>query len=165
MKKKNVLALAGVLAVCAVGGTMAYFNQTMEAENVFDTGKYGSTMVEDFKPSEGQNWEPGATVNKVVKVVNTGNLPVVVRVKMDEKWINKDDDTLIKEASTAKAASDAAKAAGVAGANQLVTVYQGDPEDGQWAVDDSVVKKALNESGKWIYREEDGYYYLSLIHI
>lgn len=159
MKKKNVLALAGVLAVCAVGGTMAYFNQTMEAENVFDTGKYGSTMVEDFKPSEGQNWEPGATVNKVVKVVNTGNLPVVVRVKMDEKWINKDDDTLIKEASTAKAASDAAKAAGVAGANQLVTVYQGDPEDGQWAVDDSVVKKALNESGKWIYREEDGYYY------
>lgn len=90
MKKKNVLALAGVLAVCAVGGTMAYFNQTMEAENVFDTGKYGSTMVEDFKPSEGQNWEPGATVNKVVKVVNTGNLPVVVRVKMDEKWIDPD---------------------------------------------------------------------------
>lgn len=159
MKKKNLLALAGVLAVCAVGGTMAYFNQTMEAENVFDTGKFGSTMVEDFKPSEGQNWEPGATVDKVVKVVNTGDLPVVVRVKMDEKWVNKENGDLIKETSTTNVPSDGAKKAGAAGANQLVTIWQENPEDGLWTADDSVVKKALSDSRKWIFNEADGYYY------
>lgn len=159
MKKKNLLALAGVLAVCAVGGTMAYFNQTMEAENVFDTGKYGSTMVEDFKPSEGQNWEPGATVNKAVKVVNTGDLPVVVRVKMDEKWVNKENNKLVKETSTVNAASADAQAAGVAGTSQLMTIYQDNPEDGLWTKDDSVVKKTLSESKKWIYNADDGYYY------
>lgn len=149
MKKKNMIALAGLVAVCGVGGTLAYFNQTMEAENAFDTGKFGSTLVEDFKPSEGQNWEPGATVNKVVEVKNTGDLPVVVRIKMDETWVNKTNGELVKKTSTTE---DVA-----AGVNKLVNIYQEDDSDGLWAADDSVVMKAISDSGNWVF--QNGYYY------
>lgn len=149
MKKKNMIALAGLVAVCGIGGTLAYFNQTMEAENAFDTGKFGSTLVEDFKPSDGQNWEPGATVNKVVEVKNTGNLPVVVRIKMDETWVNKDKGELVKKTSTEEI--------GKAGDNKLVNIYQEKNGDGLWADDDSVVKKEIDKSGNWIFH--GGYYY------
>lgn len=149
MKKKNMIALAGLVAVCGVGGTLAYFNQTMEAENAFDTGKFGSTLVEDFKPSEGQNWEPGATVNKVVEVKNTGDLPVVVRIKMDETWVNKTNGELVKKTSTTED--------GAAGTNKLVNIYQESDSDGLWADDDSVVMKAISDSGNWVF--QDGYYY------
>lgn len=149
MKKKNMIALAGLVAVCGIGGTLAYFNQTMEAENAFDTGKFGSTLVEDFKPSDGQNWEPGVTVNKVVEVKNTGNLPVVVRIKMDETWVNKDKGELVKKTSTEEI--------GKAGDNKLVNIYQEKNGDGLWADDDSVVKKEIDKSGNWIFH--GGYYY------
>ena len=34
MKKKHIAALAGIAAVFAVGGSLAYFNQDLEAVNV-----------------------------------------------------------------------------------------------------------------------------------
>ena len=77
----KVIAVAAMLAVAGIGGTFAYFNQTLTAANIFDTGKYDTELVEEFKPSEGENWGPGTSVNKDVTIRNTGTLPVVVRVK------------------------------------------------------------------------------------
>lgn len=150
MKKRNIAALAGVAAIFAVGGSLAYFNQTMEVENNFDTAKYGSTLVEDFNPSDGHDWEPGVEINKDVLVTNTGDKPVVVRVRFDETWkrgdeafvdIKAEDDTLDGKE------------------NKIMNVFQKDPADGEATadVDDSVVEKKLANTEDWIY--QDGYYY------
>lgn len=150
MKKRNLIALGGMAAVFVAGGSLAYFNQTMQAENNFDTAKYGTTLVEDFKPSEGDDWQPGVTVNKAVVVNNTGDVPVVVRVKFDETWARGEE---IKKISSADK-----KAGETAGNNKLESVYQADVKDGLITDDDSVVAKKLNLDN-WVYNADDGYYY------
>ncbi|WP_164516877.1 BsaA family SipW-dependent biofilm matrix protein [Clostridium transplantifaecale] len=152
MKKRNIAALAGVAAVLTIGGSLAYFNQTMEVENNFDTAKFGSTLVEDFKPSEGKDWQPGVEVNKDVVVTNTGDVPVVVRVKMDEKWM-RDNDAF----KTITAADDKG--------NTIVTVLQGggqeeDAKDGLTDPDKTVVHKTLN-TDDWKLADDGWYYYVS----
>lgn len=158
--KRRAIALGGVLAVMVIGGTFAYFNQTLTAENMFDTGIYDTELVEDFKPGEGENWEPGASVNKDVTVKNTGTVPVVVRVRFQEKWTKKKDpsrvlyevDTTINKNALATS-SDAQ--------NKFESVYQGSDSDGKTGadVDDSVVRKDMDPDHMWMYYAEDGYYY------
>ena len=84
MKKKHIAALAGLAAVFAVGGSLAYFNQNLEAVNALSVGKFDTTVHEDFKPIT--DWEPGAEVKKEVRVVNDGNVPAVARVWFVETW-------------------------------------------------------------------------------
>lgn len=140
-KNKKIAGVAGLAAVMLIGGTFAYFNQTMTVTNPFDTGKYDSTVVEDFKPTDGDNWEPGAEVNKDVTVKNTGDYDVLVRVRFDEKWVNKTNSTWTKENT---GMDDATK--------------QEDATDGQVALDGSVVAKTLNKTD-WVYNKDDGYWY------
>ncbi|MCI9105140.1 MAG: hypothetical protein HFG57_04140 [Lachnospiraceae bacterium] len=157
--KKKLMALAGLAVVTAVGGSLAYFNQTLTAENIFDTGTYNTELVEEFKPSEGENWEPGATVNKDVTFKNTGTLPVVVRVKFQEKWVSRQDpEKVLYEMDTTR---DKTKLGTGDARNKFENVYQGDPSDGLTGAqrDDSVVYKHMIPDGKWIYNEADGYYY------
>ena len=61
MKKKHIAALAG-LAACLRCGSLAYFNQNLEAVNALSVGKFDTTVHEDFRPIT--DWEPGAEVNK-----------------------------------------------------------------------------------------------------
>ena len=152
MKKKNIAALAGVAAIFAVGGSWAYFNQTLEVENNFDTAKYGSTLVEDFNPGDGHDWEPGVEVNKDVLVTNTGDKPVIVRVRFDERWAREGDAFV--EIGAEDDAVDGSE-------NKIMKVYQTDAKDGIALADkdDSIVEKKLVNTDKWIY--EDGYYYYS----
>lgn len=152
MKKRNIAALAGVAAVLTIGGSLAYFNQTMQVENNFDTAKFGSTMVEDFKPSEGKDWQPGVEVNKDVVVTNTGDVPVVVRVKMDEKWMRGNDafKTIVADDEDG---------------NKIVEVKQGegqeeDAKDGLTDPDKTVVHKVLN-TDDWKLANDGWYYYVS----
>lgn len=143
MKNKKLAAgIVGLAAVAMVGGTLAYFNQTMTAENKFDTGKYGSTIVEEFKPEDGNDWKPGVEVNKDVEVVNTGDQDVVVRVKFDETWVNKTSSKRIKE-------------------NNLLdgTTMQDNAVDGLVEKDGSVVELTLNGVSTTWLRGEDGWYY------
>ena len=49
---KKVIGAAGLAAILVVGGSFAYFNQTMTVNNPFDTGKYDTNVTEDFNPSE-----------------------------------------------------------------------------------------------------------------
>lgn len=139
--KKKIAGVAGLAAIMVIGGTFAYFNQTMTVENPFDTGKYDSTVTEDFKPGDGKNWEPGSEVNKDVTVKNTGDYDLLVRVKFDEKWTSKADGSVVKENLGLDDGTS-----------------QEDATDGLVDLDFSVVQKNLNKAN-WIYNTEDGYWY------
>lgn len=86
--KKKFLALgvcASMLAVAVVGGTMAYFTDNDQAENVFTVGNIdidlheykedGTTPFEEI-----ENIMPGMTYGKVVNVENIGKNDAYVRV-------------------------------------------------------------------------------------
>lgn len=158
---KKTAALAGILGIAAIGGTFAYFNQSLTAENVFDTGTYDSELVEKFNPTEGENWEPGANVNKDVTVKNDGTLPIVVRAKFEEEWTDKTTGASIYKVDTTEKKGITAAATPADAQNKFENVYQEDPTDGNANedVDDSVVFKMLNPDGGWVYNPADGYYY------
>lgn len=141
-KNKKIAGVAGLAAIMVIGGTFAYFNQTMTVTNPFDTGKYDTNVTEDFKPEDGDNWEPGAEVNKDVTVKNTGDYDVLVRVKLTEKWVNKTTSNTVAENTT-----------GLKG-----DASQVDAKDGLTTGDYSVVEKTLNEND-WVYNNADGYWY------
>ena len=92
MRKKHIAALAGIAAVFAVGGSLAYFNQNLEAVNVLNVGKFDTEVVEIFNPEEGENWQPGVTVNKQYSVKNSGSIDSLVRVKLQETWTRKGEE-------------------------------------------------------------------------
>lgn len=150
MKKKHIAALAGIAAVFAVGGSLAYFNQDLEAVNVLKSGDFDTEIVEEFRPEDGKDWKPGTTVNKDFAVKNSGNVPMVVRVSFQETW-EKDDgayvtiDTAEKEEGHGEAN------------NKFESVWQENATDGLTDKDDSVVEKTLNLGKEWVY--SDGYYY------
>jgi alternate signal-mediated exported protein len=141
-KNKKIAGVAGLAAIMVIGGTFAYFNQTMSVTNPFDTGKYDTSVTEDFKPEDGDNWEPGAEVNKDVTVKNTGDYDVLVRVKLTEKWVNKTTSETIAENTT-----------GLKG-----NASQANANDGLTTGDYSVVEKTLNDAN-WVYNDADGYWY------
>lgn len=145
-KNKKIAGVAGLAAIMVIGGTFAYFNQTMTVTNPFDTGKYDTNVTEDFKPEDGDNWEPGAEVNKDVTVKNTGDYDVLVRVKLTEKWANKTTGNTVAENTT-----------GLKG-----DASQADAKDGLTTGDYSVVEKTLN-AANWVYSDPenggDGYWY------
>jgi len=83
MNKRKLLALAlglCMVAILAVGGTLAYFTSEDSAENVFTMGNVKIEVVEEFE----QNSElaPGLKINKDVWVKNTGSKPAYVRVHL-----------------------------------------------------------------------------------
>ncbi len=140
---KKAAALGGLAAVAVVGGTWAYFNQTAAITNPFSTGSYGGSIVESFNPSEGDNWQPGATVDKEVVAENTGNSPLLVRVKMAETWSRNDQNMI---AINSEKQPD------------FTEVKQADAEDGLVEGDQTVVWKNLAENDAWT-QGEDGYWY------
>lgn len=84
MKKRAALGLAGLAAVAAIGGTWAYWNQNLSVDNEFKAGNFDSDIVEQFRP-EG-DWLPGETVDKIVKVTNSGNVDMAVMATITQKW-------------------------------------------------------------------------------
>lgn len=159
--KKKVIALVTMLGAAVIGGTFAYFNQTLTATNMFDTGTYDTELVEKFKPTDGENWEPGTNVNKDVTVKNTGSLPVVVRVKFEEEWVNRDSKDVLYKMDTTVNKDKLAVGTPSNASNKFENVYQGDDGDGKTGIDadDSVVFKQMIPNGGWVYNPTDGYYY------
>lgn len=150
MKKKHIAALAGIAAVFAVGGSLAYFNQDLEAVNVLKSGEFDTEIVEEFRPEDGKDWKPGTTVNKDFAVKNSGNVPMVVRVSFQETW-EKDDGAYVTIDTTEKEEGH-----GEAN-NKFESVWQENATDGLTDKDDSAVEKTLNLGKEWVY--SDGYYY------
>lgn len=92
---KKALGLAGLGAVALVGGTLAYFTAESRLENPFTTGDYNTELHEEYTPPT-EDLEPGAKWEKKVGATNTGDYPVLVRIKMDEKWVRKGEKDAYK---------------------------------------------------------------------
>lgn len=90
MSKRKILALASavcVVAILAIGGTLAYFTATDDATNTFTVGNVDITLTEP-------NWEgsgskdapevyPGEPLAKDPTVTNSGANPCFVRIKVE----------------------------------------------------------------------------------
>ena len=171
MKKmsKKTTALAGLGVLAVVGGTFAYYNEKVSLENPLTTGKYENELIEDYTPPT-DDLKPGATINKDVGAKNTGDYPVLVRIKMDEVWRrNGDTNGFIKHSSKVDAGNTDEFAAIEIGAeggyeDEFIATQSSDT-DGQVNGDDSVVRKNLTENydTNWTYNPNDGYWYYNNI--
>lgn len=178
MKKmsKKATALAGLGVLAVVGGTFAYYNQTVSLENPLTTGHYDNELIEDYTPPT-DDLKPGATIDKVVGAKNTGDYPVMVRIKMDEVWRRKDANGGIQDIISHDSTEGDGFAAIEIGTNggyddEFIATQYGDtgnepgPDaDGQVNGDDSVVRKnlAVDYTDDWIYNPNDGYWYYNKI--
>ncbi len=90
--KKSLIALLLVGLLGIVGGTIAYFTNTVPFENIFKTPKYETKATETFTSPE--NWLPGTTTDKDLIVTNSGDVEVGVRISYSENWKDKDNENL-----------------------------------------------------------------------
>ncbi len=82
MSKRKIFTLAlsvMMIAILAVGGTLAYFMDTDSAENVFTTGNVEIDLQETFDPDNAK-LIPGVKIEKKVEVQNIGSEDSFVRV-------------------------------------------------------------------------------------
>lgn len=87
---KKAIAGVGLGALALVGGTFAYYSKSASLDNPLKTGSHVESLVEEFTPpSEDEFLKPGQRWDKVVGAENTGDYPVLVRIKMEEKWQRK----------------------------------------------------------------------------
>ena len=84
--KKKALVVAGVSLFTVLAGTLAYFTTSTDVVNAFKTAVYSNKIVENF--TSPTNWKPGDTVDKTIKVTNTGDVDMAVRASFTEKWIS-----------------------------------------------------------------------------
>ncbi len=90
--RKSVVALLLVAIIGIVGLTVAYFSNSTSITNEFETSEYGTDVIETFTSPTG--WQPGDETPKVLTVKNTGEVDEAVRVKVEEKWVNKNGQEL-----------------------------------------------------------------------
>ena len=84
-RRAFVLSAAVLLFAGMLGGSFAYWSQTLQAVNEFKPGRYQTRIAEQFTPPT--DWQPGVAVNKDVRVANTGTVPVFVKLVLNQKWI------------------------------------------------------------------------------
>ena len=83
--KKRIAISAAALAGCLViGGTFAWCSTTDKVANKFDMDAFDVAITEDFDQNPDIPLVPGANITKNVTVTNSGNMDVVVRVKLEE---------------------------------------------------------------------------------
>lgn len=74
-----VAVIALICGLCSFGVTYAYLTAGDRTENIFTVGETEGESFEEFpQPSP----SPGETSKKEVSVLNTGNLPAFVRVRL-----------------------------------------------------------------------------------
>lgn len=101
--KKKILIVAGISALTILGGTLAYFTTSDTIQNAFKTALYQHQITEKFESPD--NWTPGTTTDKTIKVTNTGSIDMAVRVSYTEKWITSNGTELpLKDANNNVAA-------------------------------------------------------------
>lgn len=161
---KKMVGVLGLVSVAIVGGTFAYFTQTATIDNPFDTARYRTSVTEDFIPEDGENWQPGAEVNKDLYVQNTGDRDVVVRVKFEDYWYR--GESLITAADATgenpKNTFIELEGEGVTARPENGGTFQAGEDgtvDGLTKGDGTVVFKTLARSSNWTFSKNDGYWY------
>lgn len=84
-KKKFWVGMSALAAVGAITATVAYFQSSHQFVNEFHTPRYSIVTQELFDKEAAANVYPGETVEADVSVTNTGDMPVLVRIKYIEK--------------------------------------------------------------------------------
>lgn len=89
MTKRKIMLLAmalSVVAILAVGGTLAYFTDTDAADNVFTVGNVDIDLTEPNWDSVGEDEAPevypGEAIAKDPTITNDGANPCFVRIKI-----------------------------------------------------------------------------------
>jgi len=148
LMRRYLAGIAAILSLTAIGSIWAYYHTEGALDNNLKTKKYGGEqIVEKFTPNE--DWELGERITKEVLVENTGNVELLVRIKLDEKWTRDNDDFITLNSTDG--IDQYTNVHFIAGSGQL------DAADGSTLNDGSVVTKVLG-SNRWIY-STDGYWY------
>lgn len=101
--RKKTLIVSGIALLTILGGTLAYFTTSNTMINAFQSAKYQAKIVENFESPD--NWTPGTTTEKTVKVTNNGSIDMAVRASYTEKWVNANGEELpLKDSSNNVAA-------------------------------------------------------------
>lgn len=154
---KKAMAGVGLAAVALVGGTFAYYTATNSLDNPLSTGKYSTSLVEDFTPPT-EDLKPGQRWDKIVGAENTGDYPVLVRVKMEEKWTRKEESRPYVTISSDKDRFDNGHWDANTG---IFDAYQESDTDGKTPEEGTVVYKDILagvNGNKWV-DGGDGYWY------
>ncbi|MDR2715353.1 MAG: hypothetical protein LBB46_01215 [Coriobacteriaceae bacterium] len=129
-------ALLALFIASALGTTMAVVKFVGESVHIIDTLGIKGRIVEEY--DRAYNAYPGATVDKVVNVMNTGESDIVVRVKVEKLWGEAVQDANLNT-SKGSPATDAAAGLSAPYPTDNITISYNDT----W----------------WLYDETDGYFY------
>lgn len=86
MKKKKNLIIAGVAlaSIAGIGGTVAYYSDSVLFRNDFKLGAGSVEYVETFESPT--NWKSCDETPKTLVITNKSDVPVVARFRMTEYW-------------------------------------------------------------------------------
>ena len=87
MKNKIIIISLLVAIITVIGISIAYFTNSIDIENLFETKPYGTKVDEEFESPD--NWLPGTTTPKTLTVTNTGEVEEAVRISYRETWTSK----------------------------------------------------------------------------
>ena len=94
IKDKKAIFAIGALAliIALVGGVVAVNHNMVLFNNRFNLATFQTEVSETFDSPN--DWKPCDETQKLVTVRNTGNIDALVRIKMDEHWLSKNDEEL-----------------------------------------------------------------------
>jgi len=90
--QKSIIFLIILSLVGVIGGTIAFFTNSEKFTNLFKTQEFSTITKENFVSPD--NWTPGTRTPKLVKVTNSGKVPVVVRALVEDKGWHKEGKIL-----------------------------------------------------------------------
>ncbi len=153
--KKSLIAIIILLVVVGVVGvTFAYFNSVTTFENLFKSGKFQIKVDEEFVSPD--NWVPGNTTDKTIKVTNTGTVDMAVRVWYEEKWTSATGDNLNVYETCSDDSSDIAICNGLSSGKARYAIINFS-EDGNWIKDSKFFEDDTSHSDTNLV--SSGYYY------
>ena len=90
--KKVIIALFSLSFLFIISGVLAYFYNNSSIQNRFVSGTYKTVSTEQFVSPT--NWLPGDETVKTITTKNEGTVPVRVRVKIDDYWMDKNNNRI-----------------------------------------------------------------------
>ena len=146
-KKFQVIAVAGLLTVGVVGGTLAWFTSQDKLTNKFTTGSINDPNTDGVKIEEHfeepKNVTPGELTDKQVQVKNTASYDQFIRVKLTPKFVDVNNDrSEIKQVTIKEGENNTTK----------------DLDTSKIVFKFSTNKNDSKEDGTW-YDAGDGYFY------
>lgn len=90
--KKTLIAIAAIIAVGAIGTTIAYFTGIVSFDNIFHTSTYQTQVTETF--TSPNDWKPCDVTPKEISVTNSGSIPIAARIKLEDYWKDKNGGDL-----------------------------------------------------------------------